>query len=96
MVNGIEEKDIKNLVALARIKVTPEEEVRLLTDVQGILGYISEIQKIDIPDTFLEEDSLINVMREDDTAHEAGIYTDAILREAPKTENGYIVVKKIL
>ncbi len=96
MKDGIEEKDIKNLLSLARIKVSPEEEGKLLTDVQGILGYISEIQKITVPEDTLEVRTLVNVMREDDTVHESGLYTDAILGEAPKTENGYVVVKKIL
>jgi aspartyl-tRNA(Asn)/glutamyl-tRNA(Gln) amidotransferase subunit C len=96
MIDGIEKKDIKNLLALARIKVTEAEEDKLLTDVQGILGYIGEIQTATVPDGVVDERELVNVMREDTNAHEAGVYTDQILAEAPKTEDGYLVVKKIL
>jgi aspartyl/glutamyl-tRNA(Asn/Gln) amidotransferase C subunit len=76
--------------------VTEAEEDKLLTDVQGILGYIGEIQTATVPDGVVDERELVNVMREDTDAHEAGIYTDQILAEAPKTEDGYLVVKKIL
>lgn len=37
-----------------------------------------------------------NVMREDGEPHESGKFTDILLKAAPKTENGYIKVKKIL
>lgn len=92
----IEEKDIKNLLTLARIKVSLEEEKKLLVDVQGILGYISEIQNIEVPADIVESRTLINVMREDINAHESEQYTEAILAQAPKREGGYLVVKKIL
>jgi Asp-tRNA(Asn)/Glu-tRNA(Gln) amidotransferase C subunit len=37
-----------------------------------------------------------NVMREDGEPHESGKYTEALLKSAPKTADGYIEVKKIL
>ena len=35
-------------------------------------------------------------MREDDNPHAGGIYTEAVLNEAPEREGDYIKVKKIL
>lgn len=37
-----------------------------------------------------------NVMREDGEPHEPGKFTAILLKAAPKTEDGYIKVKKIL
>lgn len=37
-----------------------------------------------------------NVLREDGVPHESGKFTEALLAQAPKTEKGYIKVKKIL
>jgi len=44
-----------------------------------------------------ENPSLIHtVLREDANPHEANLYTEALLREVPKHERGYVKVKKIL
>ena len=90
----LERKDIQNLTNLARIKVTPEEEEALLSDVLGILDYISLIQSVEVSDTS-ETHTLINILREDGDPHEGGLYTEKILNEAPKTDRGFIAVKKI-
>lgn len=95
----ISDKDIERLGDLARIKLSEDEKKGLKTDIESILGYVSEIQKVSSDlerDTLDKENELINVMREDSVAHEAGLYTKKILDESPETEDGYIKVKKIL
>ncbi len=37
-----------------------------------------------------------NVMREDGEPHESGIFTEALLKSAPKSDRGSVEVKKIL
>ena len=44
----------------------------------------------------LENVGVLNVMREDKDPHEAGLYTEKILEQAPAREGDYIKVKKIL
>ncbi len=41
------EEDLKNLSALARIDIKPEEQEKMLHDMQAILGYISEINSVE-------------------------------------------------
>lgn len=101
----INNKEIEKLGELARIKLGEEEKKGLKKDIESILGYVSEIQKVssevtkDSPlwqqRTVLCE-NLCNVMREDREPHKSGLYTEKILENAPDREGDYVKVKKIL
>jgi aspartyl/glutamyl-tRNA(Asn/Gln) amidotransferase C subunit len=89
--------EIHRLGGLARIELTDEEAEGFARDVSKILGYVSEVSKItgDIsPDKV--PGVLVNVMRDDEEPHEAGIYTEDLLKTAPLRRGAYIEVKKIL
>ena len=95
----ISDKEIEKLGNLARIKLSDEEKKGLKTDIESILGYVSEIQEVSSDlnrDMSFDKDQLINVMREDENPHESGLYTEKILNEVPQREGDYVKVKKIL
>ena len=95
----ISDKDIEKLGDLARIKLSEEEKETLKIDIEAILGYVSQIKEVssDIErDMSGKNETLINVMREDENPHESGLYTEKILENAPEREGDYIKVKKIL
>ncbi|MDP6387826.1 MAG: Asp-tRNA(Asn)/Glu-tRNA(Gln) amidotransferase subunit GatC [Candidatus Pacebacteria bacterium] len=94
----IDDKEIEKLADLARIKITNEEKKELKKDIESILSYVSEIQKIssDMPDNRFNNSELVNVMREDGQPHKSGFYSEKILGEAPQREKDYMKVKKIL
>ncbi|MBT3282829.1 Asp-tRNA(Asn)/Glu-tRNA(Gln) amidotransferase subunit GatC [bacterium] len=95
----ITDKDIEKLGDLARIKLSEEEKKGLKTDIESILGYVSEIQEVSSDlkrDTTSDKSEHINIMREDGEPHESGLYTEKILENAPQREGDYIKVKKIL
>lgn len=93
----ISKKDIEKLASLARIQVTEEEKDQFAADIDSVLLYVDQIQKAPIS---LERESAVgvvkNVLREDSSSHESGMYTEKILNEAPKREGDYFKVKKIL
>lgn len=92
----ISKADVDNLARLARIDISEDENVRLQKDLESILGYVSELTAAagDVP--AVTKDELANVMRPDDLAHEPGAFTNAILAAAPKSEDGYVVVRQII
>ena len=95
----IELKEIDKLAELSRVEMTLEEKKEVQKDLESILGYVSEIQEVTIDSVGSPEERvgvLHNVMREDDNPNEGGIYTEKIIKSAPKSEKGYIKVKKIL
>jgi aspartyl/glutamyl-tRNA(Asn/Gln) amidotransferase C subunit len=89
------ELELDNLSKLARIDIDPSEKAQMLTDMQAILGYISEINSIEGELSRGEED-VFNVVREDVITRETGSNTDAILANAPKVKNGYVEVEQVL
>jgi aspartyl/glutamyl-tRNA(Asn/Gln) amidotransferase C subunit len=89
------EEELDNLSKLARIDITMEEKPKMLTDMQAILSYISEINEVS-GDILREGESLCNVVREDVITHVTGSNTAAILANAPKVKNGYVEVEQVL
>ncbi len=95
----IELKEIDKLAELSRVEMTSEEKKEVQKDLESILGYVSEIQEVATDSVRSPEERLNvlhNVMREDKDVNEKGLYTDKIIKSAPKSEKGYIKVKKIL
>ncbi|MBP9782316.1 MAG: Asp-tRNA(Asn)/Glu-tRNA(Gln) amidotransferase subunit GatC [Candidatus Pacebacteria bacterium] len=88
-------EDLANIASLSRISVTPEEEDKMLADMQAILGYISEINEVS-GDVVRTKGEHYNIVREDIITHETGSNTEAILNEAPDTEDGYVKVAQVL
>ncbi len=93
----MKKEDIEHLAKLSRIAVTEEEAQALASDISSILGYVSEIENA-TADTKGEKKvgALYNVMREDGEPHEASLYTEDLLNNAPVRQGQYIKVKKIL
>ncbi len=100
----IERKDIDTLAELSRLELSEEEKNGFQKDLEGILAYVGELKKVsgsnlpaqsalaDGGDTALVR----NVMRPDEATHEAGVFTNDLLKAAPRSKDGYVVVKKIL
>lgn len=92
----ISKEEIEKLAELSRIDITEEENKQLVKDIESILGYVSDIQEVASKETVSEAGDLRNVMRIDGEPHESGKYTKDIVEEMPKSEKGYLKVKKIL
>ena len=88
-------EDIAKLGELAKIEIKLEEIEGFKKDFESILGYINQIESVDLGDvspTYLTE----NVAREDVVKNNPGEFSEDLLNSAPQTENGFIKVKKIL
>ncbi len=92
----MELKDIEKLAELARIEMSQEEKEKILKDMDGILGFVNQIQEAKVDITEREAGEVRNIMREDENPHESGKYTEEILAEVPKVRDNYVEVKKIL
>ena len=88
------EQDLDNLSTLARIDIAPEEKQKMLHDMQAILGYVSEINKVE-GEVVRGEEAIYNVVREDIVTRPTGSNTVALLAEAAATEDGYVKVEQV-
>lgn len=90
--------DIRKLAALARLELTDEEVDQQGTDMDAILGYIAQLDTVDVTD--LEPTSqvtgLMNVLRKDEaivrSEEEALARRDELLATAPDAQDGYVRV----
>lgn len=89
-------KDIDNLAQLARLEIPKDEKETLRKEVDSILGYVSEIQKLSGAEVKKEAGEVRNVFREDKNPHLPGEFTKELLEEAPRRQDDFVKVKKIL
>ncbi len=88
--------DIKYVANLARIALTPDEEVKLGAQLGDILGYIKQLEELDVTDVepMAHAVPLANVLRPDEVR--PSIPQEAALANAPKQANGLFIVPKIV
>ena len=92
----IEIKDIEHLAGLARIAVSDDEKKILQHDLEEILAYVSQVTNVVAEIGGPTVGELRNVMRDDSEPHASGIFTEAMLVQAPSREGNRFLVKKIL
>ena len=89
-------KDIDNLAQLARLDIPADEKETLRKEVDSILGYVSDIQKLSGGEVKKKAGEVRNVLREDENPHLPGEFSEDLLAEVPHRQDNFVKVKKIL
>jgi len=89
-------EDVQKLASLARIRVADTELEKFTSEFDAILGYISQLEKLDLSTLEGEKPVLRNVMREDKNPHAGGLYTEKLAEQFPKREGNALSVKQII
>jgi aspartyl-tRNA(Asn)/glutamyl-tRNA(Gln) amidotransferase subunit C len=88
--------DIQYVAHLARIALTPDEQIKLAAQLGGILGYIEKLKELDV--TNVEPTAhavpLVNVTRADEIR--PSLPHAEALRNAPSQAGGLFIVPKIV
>ncbi|MDO8493445.1 MAG: Asp-tRNA(Asn)/Glu-tRNA(Gln) amidotransferase subunit GatC [bacterium] len=92
----IDRETVEKLAKLTRVEISEEEKDSMVADLEAILGYVSELSSSDTSSVVDTLDTHRNIFREDEGAEEPGIHTAKILADAPRTEDGYILVKQVI
>ncbi len=90
----MEIKDVENLAGLARIELGEEEKKELLSEMDSILGYVKQIEEMEVGDGEAEYD-VYNISREDLLSPRI-FEKELITSQFPDSQNGFLKVKKIL
>lgn len=92
----ITKKDVEYIAGLARIHLKDDEIAKLTTNLEGILGYVEKLEKLDV--TGVEPTShalpLQNVFREDIVR--PSLSQDNALKIAPQKHDGAFKVPQII
>jgi aspartyl-tRNA(Asn)/glutamyl-tRNA(Gln) amidotransferase subunit C len=87
-------EDIEKLAELAKIELTDTEKSSLLKDLDGILGYVKQIESVDVPEAELEYSNR-NIWREDEI--KSSVFShDLIIGQFPDSQDDFVKVKKIM
>lgn len=93
----MEKEDIIHLARLARIGIDDKEAESLTADIESVLLYVSDINTITADVQLTKKvGAKFNVFRDDVVTIQEGLYTDAILKQAPHVKGRHLQVKKIL
>lgn len=88
--------DIRYVANLARLRLTPEEEKHLGTQLGDILGYVEQLRSVNVDgvEPMAHAFPIVNVFRPDEAR--PGLAQEDALRNAPLKSNGLIIVPKIV
>lgn len=91
----ISKETLEYLANLARIDLDPEEEEKLLKDLQNILDHVSELQKADTSgvEPMNGGTELLNVFREDGERHDTNLGQGP--EQFPRTKDGFLKIPPV-
>jgi aspartyl-tRNA(Asn)/glutamyl-tRNA(Gln) amidotransferase subunit C len=93
---SVDRATVRRIAHLARIAISGEEEARLEHELNGILDFVAQLDEIDT--SAVEPMTRVAAMtmkkRKDEVTD--GFCADDILKNAPKTDDHYFVVPKII
>lgn len=87
---------VQKLAGLARISVPEAALPKLVTEFDGILAYVGQLDSLSLADSEAIVPLLRNVYREDGEPYAAGIHTEKIAAQFPARNKDALSVKKII
>jgi aspartyl-tRNA(Asn)/glutamyl-tRNA(Gln) amidotransferase subunit C len=93
---SVDSATVRHIAKLARISVTEEEVAKLAPELSNILGWVEQLQEVDVSGIEPMTAVIPNKQRlRDDAVTEGGI-RDAVLKNAPVPEHGFFAVPKVI
>lgn len=92
---GLTSQDVKKIGRLSRIALSDEDVVQAQKELEGIFGWIDQLQSIDVSSVDLDVSSG-SVMNERSDVVVANATVEDILANAPKAQHDMFVVPKVV
>ena len=93
---SIDNKTVRKVSKLAKIRINEQEEIKLIEDLNNILGWVDELKKVDTEkiEPMLSVFNESMVMRRDEVFSETS--DELVLKNAPESKSGFFVVPKVV
>ena len=93
---SVDKNTVRKVARLARIAVPEERLEPLAAELNGILAWIEQLNEVDVRgvEAMTTPVKMTLPMREDEVTD--GRIRDRVLANAPKTEDGFFVVPKVV
>jgi aspartyl-tRNA(Asn)/glutamyl-tRNA(Gln) amidotransferase subunit C len=93
---SVDAKTVRHIAKLARIAVSDAEVEALAPELSNILGWIEQLQEVDVSGVEPMTAVIPNTLRLRDDVVTAGGIRDDILANAPAAEHGFFAVPKVI
>jgi len=93
---SVDAATVQHIAKLARIAVSDEEVAALAPELSNILGWIEQLQEVDVTGVEPMTAVIPNRLRLREDAVTDGGYRDAVLANAPNAEHGFFAVPKVI
>ncbi len=93
---SIDNKTVRKVSKLAKIRINEQEEKKLIEELNNILGWVDELKKVDTEkiEPMLSVFNESMVMRRDEVFSETS--DELVLKNAPQSKSGFFVVPKVV
>ena len=93
---SVDPATVRHIAKLARIAVSEEEVAALAPELSNILGWVEQLQEVDVSSVEPMSAVIPNRLRlRDDKVTDGGI-RDGVLANAPAAEHGFFAVPKVI
>ena len=93
---SVDSNTVRHIAKLARIAVTDAEVEALAPELSNILGWIEQLQEVDVEGIAPMTAVIPNHLRLRDDAVTDGAIRDKVLANAPAAEHGFFAVPKVI
>ena len=93
---SVDAATVRHIAKLARIAVSDEEVAALAPELSNILGWIEQLQEVDVDGVEPMTAVIPNTLRLRDDEVSEGAVRDSVLKNAPAAEQGFFAVPKVI
>jgi aspartyl-tRNA(Asn)/glutamyl-tRNA(Gln) amidotransferase subunit C len=93
---SVDQAIVRRIAKLARIAVTDAEADALVPELNNILGWIEQLQEVDVTGVEPMTAVIPNILRLRADVVTDGGKREAVLRNAPLAEHGFFAVPKVI
>tara|TARA_B100000768_G_scaffold87484_1_gene82255 strand:- start:1555 stop:1848 length:294 start_codon:yes stop_codon:yes gene_type:complete len=95
---SVNEDNVKKIARLSKISLSDNEVEKYLTDLNQIIGWVDQLKEVDtekVSPTFSSFGAGEGIKQRDDIVSDGG-YRKEIISNAPKSEEGFFLVPKVI
>lgn len=93
---SVDIETVKRVARLARIKVSDEGAERMTGQLNGILGFVEQLDEVEVTGVEPLTSVVEQTMKKRQDGVTDGNYPDDVTRNAPMTEDNFFMVPKVV
>ena len=93
---SVDEATVRRIARLARIAVTEEELPQLAGELNTILGFVEQLQEVDVSDAEPMTSVMPMTLRMRADEVRDGGYADRVTQNAPESDDHFFLVPKVV